>query len=190
MRPGCDRPAAARVAFDPVALQLWLDPLALHVAPVQELCELHIERLTIPRGWTATDRRPSAGADPLAAVTAPTGVAAPTETEGATVASVDEPRDAAPQVEAPQVDEPQVEEPQLEEPQVDEPQVEEQSARSMIEPGEPESPPAPEPPRRRRRARSGEEPSLLSRAFALSGPQESVLTTGQAGPGSSEDAPE
>ncbi len=175
MRPGCDRPAAARVAFDPVALQLWLDPLALHVAPVQELCELHIERLTIPRGWTATDRRPSAGADPLAAVTAPTGVAAPTETEGATVASADEPRDAAPQVE---------------EPQVDEPQLEERSARSMIEPGEPESPPAPEPPRRRRRARSGEEPSLLSRAFALSGPQESVLTTGQAGPGSSEDAPE
>lgn len=59
MRPGCDRPAAARVAFDPVALQLWLDPLARRSAPVQELCEFHVERLTVPRGWSATDRRPS-----------------------------------------------------------------------------------------------------------------------------------
>ncbi len=62
MRPGCDRPAAARVAFDPVALQLWLDPLARRSAPVQELCEFHVERLTIPRGWTATDRRPGSAA--------------------------------------------------------------------------------------------------------------------------------
>ena len=59
MRPGCDRPAAARVAFDPVALQLWRDPLARRSAPVQELCEFHVERLTVPRGWSATDRRPS-----------------------------------------------------------------------------------------------------------------------------------
>ncbi len=62
MRPGCDRPAAARVAFDPVALQLWLDPLSRRSAPVQELCEFHVERLTIPRGWTATDRRPGSAA--------------------------------------------------------------------------------------------------------------------------------
>ena len=58
MRPGCDRPAAARLAFDPIALQLWVDPLGPRSAPVQELCEFHIERLTIPRGWSATDRRP------------------------------------------------------------------------------------------------------------------------------------
>ena len=63
MRPGCDRPAAARVAFDPVALQLWLDPLARRSAPVQELCEFHVERLTVPRGWSATDRRPGVVAD-------------------------------------------------------------------------------------------------------------------------------
>lgn len=58
MRPGCDRPAAARLAYDPVACQLWLDPLDRLSAPVQEVCEFHVERLTVPRGWSVLDRRP------------------------------------------------------------------------------------------------------------------------------------
>lgn len=57
MRPGCDRPAAARLTYDPVACELWLDQLRGSGAPVQELCEFHVARLTVPRGWTVTDRR-------------------------------------------------------------------------------------------------------------------------------------
>lgn len=153
MRPGCDRAAAARVAFDPVALQLWLDPLSRHAAPVQELCEFHIERLTIPRGWTATDRRPSVGAEPVAAAPEPPASAEP------------EP-------------------------------VPEREAELVPVPPVPALPPASDPPaadarpersRQRRRERTGDDQSLLSRAFALSGPQESVLTTGRSEPGTADD---
>lgn len=61
MRPGCDRPAGARLTYDPVACELWLDPITTPTrAAVQELCEFHVERLTVPRGWVATDRRVAA----------------------------------------------------------------------------------------------------------------------------------
>lgn len=65
MRPGCDRPAGARLTYDPVACELWLDPITTPSrAPVQELCDFHVERLTVPRGWVATDRRKVADDEP------------------------------------------------------------------------------------------------------------------------------
>lgn len=143
MRPGCDRAAVARVAFDPVALQLWLDPLSRDAAPVQELCEFHIERLTIPRGWTATDRRPPTTP---AASPAPVAAVGPVEDVPVEDASVGDVPAADVPVEGPAAD--------------------------VSSPG-PSTPPAP-----RRRNQRRDSPSLLSRAFAQAGPQESVLTAG------------
>jgi hypothetical protein len=57
MRPGCDRGAAARLTYDPVGCEVWLDDLAERVGRHQEICTLHAERLTVPRGWTLSDRR-------------------------------------------------------------------------------------------------------------------------------------
>lgn len=57
MRPGCDRDAAARLTYDPVACEVWLDDLAERVGRNQEICSLHAERLTVPRGWVLSDRR-------------------------------------------------------------------------------------------------------------------------------------
>ena len=167
MRPGCDRSASARVAFDPVALQLWLDPLSLHAAPVQELCEFHVERLTVPRGWTATDRRPGTVMAMVAPV-GPIGAVASSSEE-----SVEEPAAEVPAAEVPVLEEPAVEvgvleEPVVEEPAVDEPAVEVAAAAAGRVPS-------------RRRSSRNQEQSLLSRAFALTGPQESILTEGRTG---------
>jgi hypothetical protein len=57
MRPGCDRDAAARLTYDPIACEVWLDDLAERVGRHQEICSLHAERLTVPRGWAMSDRR-------------------------------------------------------------------------------------------------------------------------------------
>lgn len=129
MRPGCDRPAAARLAFDPVGLQLWLDPLGNRSAPVQELCDFHIERLTIPRGWSATDRRPGPAVGEI-------------ELPGAVIP---EPVVTAPVVEV-----------------------------DVPPPTRPRTTPATRP-----AVAAGAESSLLSRAFAWTGPQQSILTQGR-----------
>ncbi len=57
MRPGCDRPAVARLSYDPVTCAVWLDDIAERVGRNQEICALHAERLTVPRGWELADRR-------------------------------------------------------------------------------------------------------------------------------------
>ena len=173
MRPGCDRSASARVAFDPVALQLWLDPLSLHAAPVQELCEFHVERLTVPRGWTATDRRPGTVMAMVAPV-GPIGAVASSSEE-----SVEEPAAEVPAAEVPVLEEPAVEvgvleEPVVEEPVVEEPAVEEPAVEEVAAAAAGRVP-------SRRRSSRNQEQSLLSRAFALSGPQESILTEGRTG---------
>lgn len=164
MRPGCDRPAAARVAFDPVALQLWLDPLSRNSAPVQELCEFHVERLTIPRGWSATDRRPGV---PLAEVTAAT-------------APADQPSATTPVVEP--EPEPMDQQAIGAEPEVPEPATVPAASDRPRDRKPPRRPPGRPP---SRRPAKGAEPSLLSRAFAWTGPQESILTQG----GGTEDLP-
>ena len=62
VRPGCDRPARARLAYDTVTCQVWLDQLPERSGRSQEICELHAERLTVPRGWMLCDRRAEAPA--------------------------------------------------------------------------------------------------------------------------------
>lgn len=56
-RPGCDRDAVARLTYDIVGCQVWIDGLEGVRGRTQELCELHLGRLTIPRGWALSDRR-------------------------------------------------------------------------------------------------------------------------------------
>ena len=196
MRPGCDRPAAARVAFDPVALQLWLDPLARRSAPVQELCEFHVERLTVPRGWSATDRRPGVVAD---AVPGSPGLsvvdAAPSSTpvpereaepepepepdaESEPESEPDAPIDAGGPMAEPRV----ADLPVVSEPVVSAPVASEDPERSTASPVDPAAahdrpqPAAASASRNRGRGGRGSAPSLLSRAFELTGHQESILT--------------
>ena len=197
MRPGCDRPAAARVAFDPVALQLWLDPLARRSAPVQELCEFHVERLTVPRGWSATDRRPGVVADvvpgsPGLSVVdaAPSSTPVPEpeaesepEPEPEAESEPDAPIDAGePMAEPPVADLPVVSEPVVSEPVASELVVSEDPERSTASPVDPAAahdrpqPAAAAASRNRGRGGRGSAPSLLSRAFELTGHQESILT--------------
>jgi hypothetical protein len=176
MRPGCDRPAGARLAFDPVALQLWLDPLGPRSSPVQELCEFHIERLTIPRGWSATDRRPGPSVLGIEVVAPERLVAEVVVPEPSVVPEV-----AVPVAEA-VVPEPSV----VPVPEVVVP-VPEPTPELVPEPLDPvaaerpaERPakrPAKRPVRRSTAARA--ETPLLSRAFAWTGPQQSILTQGR-----------
>ena len=58
VRPGCDRDAVARLTYDTIACQVWLDPVPELPGRAQEICELHASRLTVPRGWMLCDRRP------------------------------------------------------------------------------------------------------------------------------------
>ena len=197
MRPGCDRPAAARVAFDPVALQLWLDPLARRSAPVQELCEFHVERLTVPRGWSATDRRPGVVADVVpgspglsvvdaapSSTPVPESEAEPEpEPEPESESEPDAPIDAGePMAEPPVADLPVVSEPVVSEPVASELVVSEDPERSTASPVDPAAahdrpqPAAASASRNRGRGGRGSAPSLLPRAFELTGHQESILT--------------
>lgn len=57
MRPGCDRGAAARLTYDPVGCQVWLDDLGERIGRDTEICMLHAQRLVVPRGWQLSDRR-------------------------------------------------------------------------------------------------------------------------------------
>lgn len=56
-RPGCDRDAVARLTYDIVSCQVWLDGLEGSRTRTETLCQLHLDRLTIPRGWALSDRR-------------------------------------------------------------------------------------------------------------------------------------
>lgn len=187
MRPGCDRPAAARVAFDPVALQLWLDPLARRSAPVQELCEFHVERLTVPRGWSATDRRPGVVADVVPGSPGLSVVdAAPSSTPVPESEAEPEPEpepESESEPDAPiDAGEPMAEPPVADLPVVSEPVASEDPERSTASPVDPAAahdrpqPAAASASRNRGRGGRGSAPSLLSRAFELTGHQESILT--------------
>jgi hypothetical protein len=57
VRPGCDRGAAARLTYDPVGCQVWLDDLGERIGRDTEICMLHAQRLVVPRGWQLSDRR-------------------------------------------------------------------------------------------------------------------------------------
>ncbi|MCB1257436.1 MAG: DUF3499 family protein [Microthrixaceae bacterium] len=57
MRSKCDRPAQVRLTYDTLRCQVWLDPLPEFGSMVHEICEFHAKRMTLPMGWTLSDRR-------------------------------------------------------------------------------------------------------------------------------------
>lgn len=60
-RPGCGDTASATFVFDYGARTTWLDALAIERHPMAyDLCVLHADALTVPRGWQLVDRRRSA----------------------------------------------------------------------------------------------------------------------------------
>ena len=180
MRPGCDRPAAARVAFDPVALQLWLDPLARRSAPVQELCEFHVERLTVPRGWSATDRRPGVVSTAALSLAPEPERVLDVEPEPEPVPVVDVEPESMVLPEPEPVPEPEPE-------SMVRPDPEPIAASAVPSRSTERSADSSAQPRRRRRNAA---PSLLSRAFELTGHQESILTSPSAdGDEASDDVP-
>jgi hypothetical protein len=181
---------AARLTFDPVGCAVWLDPPALGEEPVQQVCSIHAATLTVPLGWTVTDRRFEAPTEPE-----------PDRSTPPEAATRPEPTEPEPEPEPEQVESEQVEGvPAAREPIETEPVVAEQveGAPAAREPVEPEpsegAPAAPEAQpavvvRRRRgeRRRAG----LLDRALRSSGPQHSVLTQPSGPPeGSGEDTGE
>ncbi|MGI9579337.1 MAG: DUF3499 family protein [Microthrixaceae bacterium] len=61
MRPGCDRRASAWVTYDANSSAVWLQDPRDDDEPAQLVCSLHAESLTVPLGWSVTDRRSLAG---------------------------------------------------------------------------------------------------------------------------------
>jgi len=60
-RPGCASAASATMAYDYSGRTVWLDDLEPEVDPnLYDLCPAHADRLSVPQGWTRTDRRVSA----------------------------------------------------------------------------------------------------------------------------------
>lgn len=57
MRPGCDRRATACLTYDADRSEVWLQDPRADDEPAQVVCSLHAESLTVPLGWTVTDRR-------------------------------------------------------------------------------------------------------------------------------------
>ena len=189
MRPGCDRPAAARLTYDTEAAAVWLDRPVPDSEPAQQVCSVHAATLTAPLGWTVTDRRLMAvgpvgdsahpslsergsatGARLLGSPAEPALSEAPPSEgapeEPAPVGSRPSDRSRSGPAEAPEAAE--VDQPAavLDQPAA----VSDQSAVAEdTPPAKPKSPKAA--PGRKDR------PKLLDRAFEWTGPQHSVLTT-------------
>lgn len=55
--PCCGEEAARTLAYDYGSATVWLDQLSDEGHPMtHDLCQLHAERLSVPRGWTLQDR--------------------------------------------------------------------------------------------------------------------------------------
>lgn len=96
MRPGCDRPVAASLTYDTEAVSVWLDRPEDGGEMAQQVCAVHAANLTVPLGWTVTDRR--LAAVPSAAPRPPEA-APPVEDSGADDSGADDGAEAAPPVE-------------------------------------------------------------------------------------------
>ena len=161
MRPGCSRPATARITFDSTESAVWIDPVGEDPVPASELCRIHADGLHAPLGWTVNDRRPDAP---------------PPEPERSRPG-------AARRVEAdPEVSEPATSGPDVD---LDDGPGDETVDEPAAEPGSSSSDrPEAEPPEVGDDAREhgsldrGPEPqrNILDRAFGWTGPQRSVLT--------------
>jgi len=138
-RPGCDRFAVARLTYDTIACQVWLDPVLERPGRAQEICDLHATRLTVPRGWVLCDRRaePPASSDPEAATN---GTAVRTSvTSIGPLADRESAAEAEPAAEqAPDVDRPAETQPA----QVDPPETPPREIAASVAPTVPAAPPA------------------------------------------------
>jgi hypothetical protein len=57
-RPGCAETAAATFTYDYQARITWLHGLAIEAHPMAyDLCKVHADALSVPRGWRLEDRR-------------------------------------------------------------------------------------------------------------------------------------
>lgn len=57
-RPTCSNPSSATMSYDYAGHTVWLDDLAAELDPNSyDLCPQHADRLSVPQGWTSTDRR-------------------------------------------------------------------------------------------------------------------------------------
>jgi hypothetical protein len=57
-RPGCNQGAVATLSYDYANSTAWLDGLATEPHPMtHDLCPMHAENLSVPRGWGLVDRR-------------------------------------------------------------------------------------------------------------------------------------
>jgi Protein of unknown function (DUF3499) len=57
-RPGCSTTASATLAYDYEQRTSWLVPLSDERHPMAyDLCDVHADTLTVPRGWRLDDRR-------------------------------------------------------------------------------------------------------------------------------------
>lgn len=175
MRPGCDRPAAARLTYDTEAAAVWLDRPLDDGQPAQQVCSVHAATLTAPLGWTVTDRRLVAVGYPEASLQPPIleGGVSPFTEERPTARSSAEP-DAPVTPDEEQAGVPESPAAIVESTATRTVEAARPSARSQVvetEHREGESPAA-------ESAEPKSRGKLLERAFEWTGPQHSVLTTG------------
>lgn len=60
-RPGCAEAATAALSFQYATRTVWLDDLGDAEPHTIDLCTMHADRVSPPRGWAGEDRRRSAG---------------------------------------------------------------------------------------------------------------------------------
>ncbi len=56
-RPACRRPPVATLTYDYAARVATVEHLAPSHPMQYDLCDLHVERLSVPNGWSLVDRR-------------------------------------------------------------------------------------------------------------------------------------
>lgn len=57
-RPGCSQAASATLTYDYDGQAAWLERLASEPHPMtHDLCDVHSDRMSVPRGWRLEDRR-------------------------------------------------------------------------------------------------------------------------------------
>ncbi|MCB9387215.1 MAG: DUF3499 family protein [Microthrixaceae bacterium] len=202
MRPGCDRPAAARLTYDTEAAAVWLDRPVPDSEPAQQVCSVHAATLTAPLGWTVTDRRLMAvgpvgdsahpslsergsatGARLLGSPAEPARSEAPPSEgapeEPAPVGSRPSDRSRSGPAEAPETAE--VDQPAavLDQPAavLDQPAAVLDKPAAVDQPAGAEDTPPAKPKSPKAAPGRKDRPKLLDRAFEWTGPQHSVLTT-------------
>ncbi len=59
-RPGCQRSPSATLRYDYASSTATISALATPHPMQYDLCDLHTERLSVPKGWTLVDERVTA----------------------------------------------------------------------------------------------------------------------------------